>query len=688
MNQDASLTMQEKIDLLNSQAWQVRVDNSHLALALSKEAVELSKVANYKKGLAEGLRTLGFSYIRLSKNNEAWQTLQQALPLLESLNDFDGQSDVYQFYGIIERSFGNYEASLNFLFKSLELRKHTGNSEGEALALYHLGVTYKYLGNYEKALDELEKALLIARDNNLLMAESYTLNIIGQIYLETEDYKAALEYSYQSLSIRRRSKDRWGEAGCLDSIGYCYFKTGDYKNSIVFYNESLSIAQSIADKKGEGNSLFHLGNIYQQFGDYQMALQSYQESLAIRKDIGDKKGQAEILLFLAELYVDEDIEHSVELMNKALKMGMEIKANDLLAKIHQSFYKICKKRGLFEEALAHLETYNKIEKEIHTAAINQKILNLEITHQVEISKKEAEAISLRNKELTELNAEIEKQKKDLETALKELKATQAQLIQSEKMASLGQPTAGIAHEIQNPLNFVNNFSEINTELIAEMRVEIEKGDLEEVKAIANDIEENEQKIFHHGKRADSIVKGMLEHSRASSGKKEITDINALVDECVRLSYHGMMAKDKEFNAEIKTDLDESLSADEAGIGKINIVPQDISRVLLNLLNNAFYAVDEKKRQLNGMYEPAVAVCTKKLDGKVEIYVKDNGDGIPQNIVDKIFQPFFTTKPTGQGTGLGLSLSYDIVKAHGGEIRVESKEGEGTTFLIQLPTISS
>ena len=277
----------------------------------------------------------------------------------------------------------------------------------------------------------------------------------------------------------------------------------------------------------------------------------------------------------------------------------------------------------------------------------------------------------------ELESRVIERTEELQASLVRLQATQAQLIQSEKMASLGELTAGIAHEIQNPLNFVNNFSEVNKELIVELKKEIDNGDLEEVKAIASDIEENEQKIIHHGKRADSIVKGMLQHSRASTGKIELTDINALVDECIRLSYHGMRAKDKKFTAEIKADLDTT-------IDKIEIVPQDISRVLLNLFNNAFYEVHEKKAKLNGTFEPIVSVCTKKLDGKVEIHVRDNGNGIPQNIVDKIFQPFFTTKPTGQGTGLGLSLSYDIVKAHGGEIRVESKGGEGSEFVIRIP----
>ncbi|MEO6668049.1 MAG: ATP-binding protein [Ferruginibacter sp.] len=275
----------------------------------------------------------------------------------------------------------------------------------------------------------------------------------------------------------------------------------------------------------------------------------------------------------------------------------------------------------------------------------------------------------------------QKANKVLETTLTNLKSTQSQLVQSEKMASLGELTAGIAHEIQNPLNFVNNFSEVNKELIGEMKVEIEKGNLEEVKAIATDIESNEEKINHHGKRADAIVKGMLQHSRSSSGVKEPTDINALCDEYLRLSYHGLRAKDKSFNATIKTDFDES-------IGYINIIPQDIGRVVLNLLTNAFYAAAQPPPSGGRGAEPTVWVSTKKEGNKVLISVRDNGPGIPQKVLDKIFQPFFTTKPTGQGTGLGLSLSYDIVtKGHSGELKVETQEGEGTTFIIQLPNHS-
>jgi signal transduction histidine kinase len=281
------------------------------------------------------------------------------------------------------------------------------------------------------------------------------------------------------------------------------------------------------------------------------------------------------------------------------------------------------------------------------------------------------------------NRRKQKDKLKIEHAFNELKLTQAQLIQSEKMASLGELTAGIAHEIQNPLNFVNNFSEVNKELLEELEGERSKVRSERDEQLENDIikdiKENEEKINHHGKRADAIVKGMLQHSKASSGKKEPTNINALADEYLRLAYHGLRAKGKSFNAEIRTDFDDS-------IGKINVVPQDIGRVLLNLFNNAFYAVNRSPHPLKGSsnYEPTVSISTKRLDGKILISVKDNGPGIPQNIVDKIFQPFFTTKPTGQGTGLGLSLAYDIIKAHGGEIKLETKEGEGSEFVIQLP----
>ncbi len=283
----------------------------------------------------------------------------------------------------------------------------------------------------------------------------------------------------------------------------------------------------------------------------------------------------------------------------------------------------------------------------------------------------------RTRQLQEKNIEVENQKKKVENTLSELQEAQAQLIQSEKMASLGELTAGIAHEIQNPLNFVNNFSEVSNELIDEMEEELDKGNFGEARAIASDIRQNLEKINHHGKRADAIVKGMLLHSRVSNGAKEPTNINALADEYLRLAYHGLRAKDKSFNAWLFTYFDQNIE-------EINIIPQDIGRVILNLITNAFYAVTEKKQQTQSGFEPTVTVSTHRSAGKVEIKVADNGNGIPLKVLDKIYQPFFTTKPSGQGTGLGLSLAYDIVKAHGGELKVETKEGEGSEFKIIIP----
>jgi len=286
-----------------------------------------------------------------------------------------------------------------------------------------------------------------------------------------------------------------------------------------------------------------------------------------------------------------------------------------------------------------------------------------------------------------LEREVKERTAALNQSLENVKSTQSQLIQSEKMASLGELTAGIAHEIQNPLNFVNNFSEVSNELLEELKTEKskEKNDRNEQleNELLEDIAANLQKINHHGKRADAIVKGMLQHSRSSSGKKEPTDINALADEYLRLAYHGLRAKDKSFNAVLKTDYDEN-------IGMIPIVPQDMGRVVLNLITNAFYAVNEKKKSAEN-YEPTVTVSTSSIESPsggrtVTIKVADNGSGISPLIVDKIFQPFFTTKPTGKGTGLGLSLAYDIVKAHGGELKVTTREGEGSEFTMALPVV--
>ncbi|TVP50764.1 MAG: GHKL domain-containing protein [Mongoliibacter sp.] len=347
---------------------------------------------------------------------------------------------------------------------------------------------------------------------------------------------------------------------------------------------------------------------------------------------------------------------------------------NIFPKAYETWDKVFDVAGFFAFiwAIVMYFTYRK-QKRILEA---ERLVAIEKEREYEITRKIKAQLE---KDVAERTEALVKKKDELEKTLSELKATQTQLIHAEKMASLGELTAGIAHEIQNPLNFVNNFSEVSSELVEEIEEELNKGDLDEVKVIFTDLKINLQKINHHGKRADSIVKGMLQHSRNNQSERELTDINALADEFLRLSYHGLRAKDKSFNANFIADFDK-------GLPKLNIVSQDIGRVLLNLFNNAFYACADKKTKESddSSYKPEVKISTKKLERHIEITVSDNGQGVPAHIREKIFQPFFTTKPTGQGTGLGLSLSYDIVKAHGGDLKVESQEGEGTIFTITLP----
>jgi signal transduction histidine kinase len=478
----------------------------------------------------------------------------------------------------------------------------------------------------------------------------------------------------------------------LDNIGNIWLKLGKLEEALNYCLQSLAISEKVNDQKGEGNALLHLANIFQQMGQKDESLSQAQRSLDIRHSIADKKGEAEVLLFLSSLHsVLEERELHFRLLQQAINGAEETGALDLLAKVHWQFYKSFKDCHLPEEALRHLELYGEVERRLHKDALNQKVLNLEILHRADKAKKEAEIFRLRNIELANMyeesrlqKEEIELKKKQIEDSFAQLKAAQAQLIHAEKMASLGELTAGIAHEIQNPLNFVNNFSEVNIELTDELMLEFNKAALSahekaNLNELIKDIVQNQQKICYHGKRADAIVKSMLQHSRKSSGQKEPTDINVLADEYLRLSYHGLRAKEKNFNATLQTDFDEN-------IGLIMIVPQDIGRVLLNLFNNALYAVCEKMKQQSTGYNPIVSVHTKKMDDKVEIRVRDNGLGISKKVLDKIFQPFFTTKPTGEGTGLGLSLSYDIItKEHGGELKVATKDGEWAEFLVVLPT---
>jgi signal transduction histidine kinase len=611
---------------------------------------------------------------------------------------------------------------------------HATHDTSRALIMGEISYLYAY-SDFDSSLLYGQRALKLSGEINFARGRANALCGIGNLYLRQGDYPKAIQYELEALQLSEKNHFEREKAISLLELGYTYQNLSDYSRSLNLLKQAREIYSKLpSDNFKRIENEIAITNVYMATNKNDSALACMQQVYDDPKNLGMLPV---VLQVLGSIHVNR---HNYPAAKNCLQqaIALDIKNNDFYSLIWAyismaTLYQATKqsdssiyyaKKGFFLSQKVKLQEgilgnsrilsqeyesvdagealyYRKIYDETNNEMYGQdKVLALQKTLAEEQERQrllEEKRIAYENRTkiyafsagllllflvaifLLRNNRQKQRANKILGTTLTNLKATQAQLIQSEKMASLGELTAGIAHEIQNPLNFVNNFSEVNKEMIAEMKEELDKGNYAEVKLIANDIEENEQKINHHGKRADAIVKGMLQHSRASTGKKEPTDINALADEYLRLSYHGLRAKDKGFNTEMKTDFDKT-------VGKINIVPQDIGRVILNLINNAFYAVNEKQKENLNDYEPIVAVNTAKQNGKVEIKIKDNGSGISKNIVDKIFQPFFTTKPTGQGTGLGLSLAYDIVKAHGGEIKVSTKEGEGSEFIIQLPIV--
>ena len=492
----------------------------------------------------------------------------------------------------------------------------------------------------------------------------------GSDYLILQKMDSALWFAKKAYEINMKGQTGWNyPANVLAAI---YQNIGQADTALVFYKIAASMAMKEAILKDVVDSYNSIAGLYKERGQTDSAIAYSRKAIALERQT-IYRGALDAALFLSEMY---ESQHDSDSALYYYKYAMGTKDSlSSLTQVQQvqsiAFREEIKEREQRQQAVLQQTEYRNRIKVFIILIILLALSSIALI------------LWRNNRNKQKANALLQRKNTEIEQTLAQLKSTQAQLIHSEKMASLGELTAGIAHEIQNPLNFVNNFSEVNNELIDEMNNE---NDIAQIKTIAKDIRENNEKINHHGKRADAIVKNMLQHSKGTSSQKELTDINKLADEYLRLSYHGFRAKDKSFNVTITTNFDETLK-------KINIVPQDIGRVLLNLYNNAFYAVAEKKKQQGENYQPTVLITTKKLAGKLEIDVKDNGNGIPKIIVDKIFQPFFTTKPTGQGTGLGLSLAYDIVKTNGGEINVETREArpddpvgreEGTKFIILLP----
>jgi signal transduction histidine kinase len=530
--------------------------------------------------------------------------------------------------------------------------------------------------------------------------------------LFTGEYSKALDYYRHVQKINEVLNDSALTSLILLNTGEAYVGLMQLDSAEAAFKESIYYNDLSGYKKYKGLTLYDIGKIYEAMNNSAEAKRYYRLSIItnIETESPDFEGMA--TQALADISKKEGLVDSAFYFSRqALKIYRSINdtlglifSNTSLSAAFDATHQIDSAYHYLKTAIALKEGLNKEGriKSFQLAGLNE---------QMKLEEQRADQLRTINRITTYFfiagivvllfiagmfYKNYRRQRRDktkIEIAYGELKATQQQLIQSEKMASLGELTAGIAHEIQNPLNFVNNFSEVNKEMIAELKEEIDKGNYDEVKIIAGNIETNEEKINHHGKRADSIVKGMLQHSKQTKGVKEPIDINALCDEYMRLVYHGLRAKDRQDSVNKSIDAKYETNFDSS-IGKINVIPQEIGRVILNLINNAFYAVSEKAKtpqfpKGGAGYEPTVTVSTKKINspleaGGIEISVKDNGCGIPDSIKDKIFQPFFTTKPTGQGTGLGLSMAYDVVKAHGGELKVNSREGEFTEFMVYLP----
>jgi len=618
-----------------------------------------SVIQNYQSAKTEKERLNGL-YIYLSEIRSDTSFFQKASTLmgyLQSMNDARNQ-DFMQL--IINNQLSKTGEYVNSLASTLEITyrfEQQKDKEGILASYRQLGTGFYYAGDIEKGIVYDKKALRIAKEFNDVDILSNITNNISTSYSQNNNSDSALLYARLAVSYVRKSKNVSADVGVLGTLAEAFIAAKQYDSALIYARESL--------------------------GTF-----SFKPPLSKVWTLND----------LAQIFLETHQYDSSKLYaHRAGEISAAYGFKDQLQRAYEYLSLSFSKTHRPDSAYTYLQWAVAIKDSLYSSAKTKQVQGIIAREQSRLQQMESDRIDFQNKLrlyslisgfvilgivtflLYRNNRQKQNANKILETTLTNLKSTQSQLIQSEKMASLGELTAGIAHEIQNPLNFVNNFSEVNRELVDELQQELKAGKIDDAIEISNDIKANEEKINHHGKRADAIVKGMLQHSRSNSGLKELTDINKLTDEYLRLAYHGMRAKDKSFNVTMKTDFDET-------IGNINIIPQDIGRVLLNLITNAFYAVDEKKKSGTENYEPAVFVVTKKLTDKIEISVSDNGNGIPQKVMDKIFLPFFTTKPTGQGTGLGLSLAYDIVKAHGGELTVTTSEQGGAAFNIQLPLI--
>ncbi|HRI26352.1 MAG TPA: ATP-binding protein, partial [Ferruginibacter sp.] len=615
----------------------------------------------------------------------------------------------------------NKDSALYYAQQCLILARRNDETLAEAYYMDNTAYQLIGLGRYAEALQYVLDVFKIVEDpenerqstwilfsqpfngSNRRLLLAYTHHMFAILMRETQNINQEMFHYHEARRIAIEINHPVRQMLASMNLGRTYTTVNKLDSAMMYEKEAEQMTLGSGSKKYLGQVYYILGNILQEKNDFPQALEYYHKGVAMSKEENNMSGLASSYFFLAKYFLaarekDSALYYSMLSLQTIQQLGAVRWYKVNLGTVYENIYLAYKMRNQTDSLLKYQELTLLVKDSLYKSRINNLTAFQAVTlnEQLRLQNVEKDKINYQNKIRTYFflagigmllllaiifyrnNRQKQKTNKVLESTLTNLKSTQSQLIQSEKMASLGELTAGIAHEIQNPLNFVNNFSDVSNELIDEMVEEVKKGNAAEAEAIANDIKQNLEKINHHGKRADSIVKGMLQHSRSGSGQKELTDLNNLVDECLRLSFHGMRAKDKSFNAKTEEYL-------EKDIPGIMIVSQDIGRVLLNLFTNSFYSVLQKKKNSNENYEPVVSATTAISGNNVVITVRDNGMGIPQKVIDKIFQPFFTTKPTGEGTGLGLSMSYDIItKGHGGELKVETKEGEFAAFTIILP----
>ncbi len=702
----------QKVNLAVSKMRILSEINLDSAIALANKTIEKAKHINYKEGEANARISLAGDYCFKGVYNAAKENLDATKQLLSQIkypvalgkmyniygtmysmqNKFDSSqifyqkaiaaatlindkrtlSTIFQNKAIAYQQQSNFPQALLYYQKAMGISAQLNDEEGEAYVYVNIALTYDALDDSVREEQSFLKAEGLGKKLNLKNVLAYTYSNLSSLYEEMKRFKDQYDFAMKAALLGKQMGDEGIEAASLSRAALALSSQNKFDEAVKLNRQSMIVAD--ASKQPY--------NIYQAYSDMGIILRAqkkYNEAIPyFEKAFGS--------LTKSDIYSKEvglsyfDLSECYE---KAGDYNKALATYKTSAKITDSV----RGRENVKKATELTMNYDFEKKQQITKFEQQKQNDLAKTRQIALSIGLVLTLILASvafngfKNKRRANHLLQQQKEKVESTLTELKSTQTQLIQSAKMASLGELTAGIAHEIQNPLNFVNNFSEVNTDLISEMKQGIDKGDLDEIKAIATDIEENSKKINMHGKRADAIVKGMLQHSQSGTGKKEPTDINALANEGMRLAYHGLRAKDKSFSAELVPNFDKTLPL-------VNVIPQDIVRVMLNLFNNAFYAVNQKQKIAGTDYRPEVIVSTSAENGRVTIKVKDNGIGIPDAIKEKIMQPFFTTKPTGEGTGLGLSLTYDmLVKGHGGSIQVNSVEGEGAEFIIQLPDLA-